>query len=96
MTMYRMKSAQASLPKTIDFTYDAAGRMKSIARNSGAGSFQLNTSYDYDGVRRHNKIDYARPSIGTIASFDYQYDAASRLTDVDEFFLAVIPRPAAK
>jgi RHS repeat-associated protein len=72
--------------KTIDFTYDDAGRMKSIVRSSVGGSFQLNTAFDYDGVGRLKKIDHTRSSVGTIASFDYQYDAASRLSDIDEFF----------
>lgn len=77
-------AARSIIDKSIDFDYDAAGRLTEIDRTT-SGTFRFITDYTYDEAGRLEEIDHRRgtPSTSPFATYDYQFDNASRITQVD-------------
>ena len=69
--------------KRVDFGYDGLGQFTSIERYSDLSGSQLvgNSTYTYDGLNRLTNLSHSNGS-GTFAFYDFEYDAASRITKI--------------
>ena len=73
--------------KQIVFDYEENGLLKRIERTANADQFHFDTSYAYDGIGRLLGIEHLTNNAPTpIVTFDYGYDAASRITQLDSNF----------
>ena len=69
--------------KRVDFSYDAISQFASIERYSDLSGSQLvgSSTYTYDGLNRLTNLNHSNGS-GTFAFYDFEYDAASRITKI--------------
>ena len=69
--------------KRVDFGYDGLGQFASIERYSDLSGSQLvgSSIYTYDGLNRLTNLNHSNGS-GTFAFYDFEYDAASRITKI--------------
>jgi RHS repeat-associated protein len=71
--------------KRVNFAYNAAGQLTSIARykdlDGGSGNLVATTSFVYDGIARLTDLTHTHDTT-TIADYDWDYDAFSRVTSM--------------
>ncbi len=72
--------------KRVDFTYNPLGQTESLTRFSDlAGNQKLATStYAFDGANRISAIRHKDAADAVFAFYDYGYDAASRITSIND------------
>ncbi|MEQ8786495.1 MAG: Calx-beta domain-containing protein [Pirellulaceae bacterium] len=72
--------------KRVDFAYNAAGQYTNVARykDTDGGSTHLvaETDYGYDGIGRLTDLTHTEDTT-TFADYDWTFDAASRVTQMD-------------
>jgi RHS repeat-associated protein len=72
--------------KRVDLTYNAAGQFDVISRFQSTGTTApvATSHYGYDGMGRLTDFDHKTAGgATTLASYDYTFDAASRITSVN-------------
>ena len=69
--------------KRVNFEYNNIGQFASIQRYSDLNGSQLvaSSNYTYDGLNRLENLNHSNGS-GDIAFYDFEYDAASRITKI--------------
>ena len=69
--------------KRVNFEYDNLGQFASINRYSDLNGSQLvaNSNYTYDDLNRLENLSHSNGS-GNLAFYDFEYDAASRITKI--------------
>jgi len=72
--------------KRVDFAYNALGQYEAINRYRDLAGTQLvvGTSYAYDALNRLDLMDHRNGSALQVAFYDFEYDAASRITRITD------------
>jgi RHS repeat-associated protein len=72
--------------KRVDFAYNALGQTTRIARFADLFGTQIAaaSTYAYDGQNRLDSITHQRGGGATLSFFDLAYDAASRITSIED------------
>jgi len=83
-------AASVPLPsdKRVDFTYNPLGQYENIRRykslSATAVDLVIDTEYTYDSFNRIASIDHRNRAAEPVSFFHYQYDAASRITQITD------------
>ncbi len=78
------QSGVGTASKRVDLQYNSLGQMTSLARYSDvlAQAAVANSTYTYDTLSRLSGISHKNSANSVLDSFAYQYDAASRITQI--------------
>ena len=72
--------------KRVDLQYNALGQMTSLARyaDTAGQAAVANSTMTYDVINRPSSITHRSAANAVLDSFSYQYDAASRITQITD------------
>jgi RHS repeat-associated protein len=86
VTQQGTSGGNAVAVKRVDFAYNASGQFSTISRFADIAGMNAvaASTFAYDGIGRLASLFHEQGTT-TLAGYDYTYDAASRITEIDSF-----------